>query len=134
MNKRFSFSIELGVRDYECDIQGIVNNAVYQNYFEHARHEYLKAHGFNFHEITESGVFLIIYRAEIDYCLPLKSGDKFNVTTTAANYSKTRCIFEQSILIGGTTYTEGKFYITGINDQRKPIKLENIGLDKLFKN
>ena len=30
-----SFEIEMQVRDYECDIQGIVNNAVYQNYLEH---------------------------------------------------------------------------------------------------
>ncbi len=38
-----SFSIQLKVRDYECDMQGVVNNANYQHYMEHARHEYLKA-------------------------------------------------------------------------------------------
>jgi len=126
------FSIELDVRDYECDMQGIVNNAIYQNYFEHARHEYLKSHGFDFHQITKSGVFLVIYRAEIDYCLPLKSGDKFNVTVSLATHSKTRCIFEQSIFIDNQKYTDGKFFITAINSQKRLIKLDSIGLDSLF--
>lgn len=31
------FRIDLKVRDYECDLQGIVNNGVYFNYLEHAR-------------------------------------------------------------------------------------------------
>ncbi|MBU2223338.1 MAG: acyl-CoA thioesterase, partial [Gammaproteobacteria bacterium] len=30
------FSVDFKVRDYECDMQGIVNNAVYFNYLEHA--------------------------------------------------------------------------------------------------
>ena len=127
------FNIELTVRDYECDIQGIVNNAIYQNYFEHARHEYLKSHGFDFHDITKSGIFLVIYRAEIDYCLPLRSGDKFRVTVSLTSHSKTRCTFEQSILVGDDKYTEGKFYITGLNSQRRPVKLETIGISTLFK-
>ena len=37
--KQYQFQLEFQVRDYECDMQGHVNNAVYLNYLEHCRHE-----------------------------------------------------------------------------------------------
>lgn len=48
-------SLEMSVRDYECDIQGIVNNGVYFNYFEHARHWYLHQIGIDFAGLARQG-------------------------------------------------------------------------------
>ena len=45
MEKKYCFELEMKVRDYECDMQGIVNNANYQHYLEHARHEFLQSTG-----------------------------------------------------------------------------------------
>ena len=44
------------VRDYECDIEGIVNNANYLHYTEHTRHLFLKHCGLSFAEMHEKGV------------------------------------------------------------------------------
>ena len=53
--KEYIFKLEMKVRDYECDLQGVVNNANYQHYMEHTRHEYLESLGENFGEIHEKG-------------------------------------------------------------------------------
>lgn len=65
------------VRDYELDLQGIVNNSVYQNYIEHARHEYIKQLGVDFKAYAQKGINFVVIRAELDYKFPLTSGDKF---------------------------------------------------------
>lgn len=94
---RSCFSIEMAVRDYECDMQGVVNNAVYQNYLEHARHEYLKSIGIDFAELTARGINLVVTRAEIDYKLSLTSGDRFVLELIPERISPVRFGFRQSI-------------------------------------
>ena len=75
--KDYIFELDMKVRDYECDIQGVVNNAVYQNYLEHTRHEFIKTAGLDFAKLHDEGIDPVVYRIEIDYKLPLKSGDEF---------------------------------------------------------
>lgn len=86
------------VRDYECDMQGVVNNAVYQHYLEHSRHEFLKTLGLDFAELTRRQVYLVVIRAELDYRAPLVSGDEFDVLTRVERISKLRFGFRQQIL------------------------------------
>ena len=95
--KNFQFQIELDVRDYECDMQGIVNNSVYQNYFEHTRHKYLKSIGLDFSTLTEKKINLIVIRAEIDYKGSLRSGDSFISSLNMTRVSPLRFGFEQFI-------------------------------------
>ena len=67
--------LEFKVRDYECDMQGVVNNGVYQNYLEHARHELLQSRGVNFASVTAEGINLVVVRAELDYRKPLQANE-----------------------------------------------------------
>lgn len=92
-----TYSLEFSVRDYECDIQGIVNNANYQHYLEHARHEFIKTVGLNFAELHEQGVDLVVAKLEMAFKTPLKSNDKFLVTVTMKKEG-IRWIFLQDIL------------------------------------
>lgn len=75
--KKYDFELELKVRDYECDLQGIVNNANYQHYLEHTRHEFLLSKGISFAELHEKGIDAVIARVEMSYKTPLKSKDCF---------------------------------------------------------
>jgi acyl-CoA thioester hydrolase len=93
----YLYSIEFVVRDYECDIQGIVNNANYQHYLEHARHEFLISRGISFTQLHEEGLDLIITRIEIDYKYPLRSRDKFVIRLNMRREGNIRVVFYQDI-------------------------------------
>jgi acyl-CoA thioester hydrolase len=93
----YSFSLEFAVRDYECDLQGVVNNSIYLHYLEHARHEFLISKGVSFYQLHEEGIDLIVTRVEIDYKYPLRSRDKFNVRLYIQREGNARLIFIQDI-------------------------------------
>lgn len=94
----FDFELEMQVRDYECDIQGIVNNAVYQNYLEHCRHKFLNHVGLDFAQLHADGIDAVVIRAELDYKFPLRPGDNFTVGIKMAKLGKLRIIFNQQII------------------------------------
>lgn len=71
------YSLEFKVRDYECDLQGIVNNANYQHYYEHTRHEFLIENNISFSQLHDEGVDFVVARVEMAFKYPLRSGDKF---------------------------------------------------------
>ncbi|MBC8524669.1 MAG: acyl-CoA thioesterase [Chlorobium phaeobacteroides] len=93
----YAYTLPMSVRDYECDMQGIVNNSVYQNYLEHARHEYLKSVGMDFKMYAQEGINLVVVRAELDYKYPLESGDGFIVGLNMVRESKLKFAFYQDI-------------------------------------
>jgi acyl-CoA thioester hydrolase len=73
----YIYELEFKVRDYECDLQGVVNNSVYQNYLEHTRHEFLLENNISFDQLHQQGIDAFVARIEIAYKLPLRSGDSF---------------------------------------------------------
>ena len=74
---KYIFELTLKVRDYECDLQGIVNNANYQHYLEHTRHEFLVSVGLDFAKLHEEGIDPVVARINMAFKTPLKSGDEF---------------------------------------------------------
>ena len=67
--KDFQSEVELEVRDYECDMSGIVNNAVYLNYLEHARHKFLKSKEIQYADWAQNGIHLVVIRIELTLCI-----------------------------------------------------------------
>lgn len=68
------------VRDYECDIQGIVNNANYQHYLEHARHQYLHSKNISFSDLHNRGIDFVVAKVDISYKFPLRPDDEYECT------------------------------------------------------
>ena len=74
---KYCFETQMQVRDYECDIEGIVNNANYLHYCEHTRHLFLQACGLSFAEMHQKGVDAVVARMNLQYKTPLRPDDEF---------------------------------------------------------
>ena len=129
---QYNHELDFEVRDYECDMQGVVNNGVYQNYLEHARHELLRSRGINFAELTAAGVNLVVIRAELDYKNSLVSSDRFVVRSLIRRVSRLRFEFRQDIfrLPDETLMLAAIVTGTSLNQRGRPFVPEL--LDDLF--
>lgn len=107
------FTLPMQVRDYECDIQGVVNNAVYQNYLEHARHVFLQTCGIDFAALVRDSINLVVIRAELDYVLPLRPGDDFTVSVGLERVSRLRFGFRQAIVRTSDGKTMLRAFVVG---------------------
>ena len=125
---KYVHSLEFSVRDYECDMQGVVNNGVYQNYLEHARHEFLQSQGINFAEMTIKRINLVVVRAELDYRDSLNSGDRFVVCSNIHRKSKLRFEFLQDIfrLPDNRLMLEARITGTSLNQKGRPFVLQEL--------
>lgn len=75
---KYIFETQMEVRDYECDIEGIVNNANYLHYMEHTRHLFLRSRGLSFAAMHEKGIDAVVARMNLQYKTPLRCDDLFN--------------------------------------------------------
>lgn len=129
---QYTHELEFKVRDYECDMQGVVNNGVYQNYLEHARHELLLSRGIQFAQMTAAGINLVVVRAELDYKKSLTSNDRFVVRSRLRQVSRIRFEFQQDVfrLPDETLMLAARITGTSVNKTGRPYLPE--ALAKLF--
>lgn len=96
--KSYIFELEMEVRDYECDLQGIVNNSVYQNYLEHTRHKFMNEEmKLDFAQLHDDGIDPVVYKVEIEYKSSLKSRDVFVSKLNLGVEGNLKMVFYQDI-------------------------------------
>ena len=93
---KYAYELKMKVRDYECDMEGIVNNANYQHFMEHTRHEFLLEAGISFAEMLEQNIVSVVARITIDYKTPLRSRDEF-LSCLNIKHEGIRYVFYQDI-------------------------------------
>ena len=94
--KEYLFKLSDKVRDYECDLQGVVNNSNYQHYMEHTRHEFLESVGENFGSMHERGLDGFVSSVSIQFKHSLRSGDRY-ISCLNAYKKGVKLVFEQDI-------------------------------------
>jgi len=123
----YQYELDFTVRDYECDLQGIVNNAVYLNYFEHTRHTFLTGKNIGFAALHAEGIDLVVSRIEIDYKSSLKSGDSFVVRLNIFREGQLKLIFIQDIFTLPENKLVASAKVIGVGLKHgRPIRLEDV--------
>ncbi len=128
------YQCEMEVRDSELDSQGIVHNSRYLVYMEHCRHKHLKSLGLDFFTFTSEGSHLVLANCQIHFKKPLRSGDRFIVTSDFSLKSRVKITAYQKILRldDNCLMATGEFTVTGVNQKTGKIKLPNELLSVLF--
>lgn len=96
MSNKYVYETRMEVRDYECDIEGIVNNANYLHYLEHTRHRFLRQAGLSFAEMHQRGVDAVVARMDLRYKSPLRCDDNL-ISRLWIEKQGIRYIFHQDI-------------------------------------
>lgn len=100
--QKYIHQIEIEVRDYELDSEGIVNNANYLHYLEYTRHDFCKRIGFPFSMMRAKGLVPVVANIDISYKIPLHSGD-IMVSKLWLEAKGAKCVFHQDIFDAAET-------------------------------
>jgi len=90
-------TVELVVRSYECDSYSHVNNAVYLNYLEYGRMQYLHHIGFDYKGIVASGYHIYVTHIDIYYKASAVLDDKIFIEIKVTKLKKISGEFAQKI-------------------------------------
>lgn len=102
-----TFSVPITVRGYELDVQGHVNQAVYHQYAEHARWEFLLAAGLQPDKLLAARVGPVVLESTIKYRRELRGGDEIRVTCAFVwGSGKTYRIQQEMVRTDGTLSAE----------------------------
>ncbi len=101
------------VRDYELDSFGVVNNAVYQHYFEHSRHTFLESEGISLSRLLTQGFRPVVARMEIAFHVPLVAGDRFSLELELKRLTRVKFEFQQFIFRLSDKVLTTKAFVVG---------------------
>ena len=96
MDNEKVFEMSWKVRDYECDLQGIVNNAVYMHYLEYTRNEFLNQTGTNLADLHAQGIDIVLARITMALKTPLRPGDEV-LSKLRLHKERIKYVFEQEL-------------------------------------
>lgn len=97
MNTFYPFIWNSEVQENELDIQNIVNNAAYLQYFDQARIQHLLAKGIDWEEWHRNGFNLVLIHVDMVIKQSLKAHDKFYVKSTYEKSGRLKIVFDQAI-------------------------------------
>jgi YbgC/YbaW family acyl-CoA thioester hydrolase len=123
------------VVSYELDSYGHVNNAVWLNYLEKARNDYMTLKGLCFKDFHKWKRFPIVIKASLEYKSPAFADDNLVINGWISSHSAIRFTLQYEVLNQDTE----KLLLTGetthvfIDDKNKPARIPQDFSEKFLK-
>ncbi|MEM9352373.1 MAG: thioesterase family protein [Planctomycetota bacterium] len=111
--------IEIEVRYYETDGQGVVHHANYMQYFELARVKMLQSMGHDYADLERDGVFLVVHSISCRYHRPALFGDTLRIVTKVARATFARIDHTYEVFRNEELLVDGKSTIACIDRNGK---------------
>jgi len=128
------FKVTLTTRSYEMDSLGHANNAVYLNYLEHCRMQWLYSQGITAGDFQRLQIFPVIANININYIHELTDGQTITVTVKTEEQTGRKIIFYQTILNeAGILCAEAHVTVVWLGPDRKVIPPPVDHFPELFK-
>lgn len=118
------YTAKLTVRGYELDSYNHVNNAVYLQYLEFGRMEFLKSIGFDYQELFELGYYLFVTHVDIHYRSSARLFDELSIEVESIKLGKLSGVFSQKIINqNGVLCAEAEVSWGCVNTEGKPSRI-----------
>ena len=111
----FEHDIEMDVRYYETDGQGVVHHANYFQYFELARVEMLKAMGHDYADLERDGIFLVVHSIQCKYHRPARFGHRLRIRTKVTRATLARIDHQYQVFVGADLIAEASSTIACVD-------------------
>lgn len=110
----------LRVRWAECDPQGVVFNATYLAYCDHALTEYFRAIGLPYREYVAAGYDMVLVTTTLDYHAPARPDDELTILCRVGDFGDTSWSLRVLACNGDTVVMSATSrYVTVDRDGRK---------------
>ena len=128
--KLFKHKFQIRVRNFEVDSLGIVHNAIYLEYCENGRVEYIRRLGYKLLPggVVDNIIRVMVKRNEINYYYPARIDDLIDVYTRISYIKNSSFCFEHILLNSenGTLYCDQKSVQVNLNlESNSPERLSD---------
>ncbi|MCK5738734.1 acyl-CoA thioesterase [bacterium] len=115
----------LTVRSYELDSFGHVNNAVYLQYLEFARGEFMRQLGQSFNDFQRWNAFPYVIKINIEYKAPAFCDDELEISGKVIRWSRTSFTLAKEIrnITSGKLLTTAEVVLAFVNDRSRPCRI-----------
>jgi acyl-CoA thioester hydrolase len=102
------FRHTMRVRYSECDPQGVVFNAHYLMYFDHAMGELWREALGSYQAMVEAGTDMVVAEARVRFLAPLRFDEEFDLTAAVTRFGETSMTTSLTAERDGVVAAEGE--------------------------